>query len=147
MVLITGLKPGVNQSNRPYLKKAIQTDTGKENGADKSVALKKSAIDAGDVERARAAMLEKQRPGNKSHGAEVNWPEPRNQAEGNQGKQKGQVEQLRQPEAALNSQTDHHGMKPFLFIEIKVLGGIDQIKPGHPTNNSRGKDKRSKIDI
>ena len=37
-------------------------------------------------------------------------------------------------------------MKPFAFVEIEILSGIDQIEARNPSDNPRGENKWGQID-
>ena len=57
------------------LNQAIGANRDQKNRADKRVALKKSAIDPGDIKMAGAAMFINERGRNQAHGAVINGTE------------------------------------------------------------------------
>src|SRR5438128_1085918 len=83
----------------------IEENRDKKNRADNRVALKKSAIDPGDVEMARAPMFINERHGHEWHRAEINQPELRDKTESDQGDQRGDVQQLCQTKSTRDSES------------------------------------------
>src|SRR5438128_8387359 len=52
------------------------------------------------------------------------------------------MEKLREPQAGPYTEPNHQRVQSLLPIEVVILGGIDQVKATHPTNDSKGKDDR-----
>src|SRR6266436_4671335 len=52
------------------------------------------------------------------------------------------MEKLRDSQTGGETESNHQRMQSFMPIEVVILSGINQIKSTHPTNDSKGKDKR-----
>ena len=81
------------------------------------------------------------------HRPKINWSELGYKAEADERAKEQQVEQLREPKTARDTEVYHERANFFALIKIKILRRVDQIESGHPADDPEGQNKRRKIDI